>query len=54
MIKNKYAHPKIIEYMCTYCGIKQSRAQTSGRPLPGICHRRGNNLPHRWVKNRER
>ena len=49
---NKYAHPKIIEYMCTYCGIKETRTQISGRPKPGQCRLR-KNLPHRWVKNRE-
>ena len=43
----------ITEYMCTYCGKKSKRHKGEGRPLPGTCHRRNGNLPHRWVKNRE-
>lgn len=47
--------PKIqkIEYMCTYCGHKQTRKSTVGRPMPGHCPRRNGNQPHRWVINRK-
>lgn len=42
-----------IEYMCTICGKKEKRLKTAGRPQPGKCRKRSNNMPHRWVKNRE-
>ena len=41
-----------IEYMCAYCGQKRLKGITSGRPDPGKCPRRQNNLPHRWIKNK--
>ena len=41
------------EYMCTYCGMKQIRGQGAGRPMPGVCPRRKNGQPHRWVVNRK-
>ena len=44
-------------YMCIYCGTKQSKMQTQGRPMPGYCPRRGKMkdgkpFPHRWVVSR--
>jgi len=42
-----------IEYMCSYCGSKQTRGVNSGRPMPGTCRRRQNNQPHRWIINRK-
>lgn len=42
-----------IEYMCVYCGRKTRRGLTLGRPDPGKCPRRKNNMPHRWVINRK-
>ena len=43
---------KSVQYMCTYCGRKETRREDFGRPLPGTCPRRGKNMPHRWVVNR--
>lgn len=44
---------KNIQYMCTYCGKKETRSKTSERLMPGKCPRRNGNMPHSWVKNRE-
>lgn len=44
---------RCVEYMCTYCGRKEVKLKTNGRPMPGKCSRRSGNMPHRWVKNRE-
>lgn len=44
--------PKMIEWMCTHCGMRVPRGATAGRPLPGKCPKRPNNKPHVWVKNR--
>lgn len=44
--------PKIIEWMCTHCGMRVPRGATAGRPLPGKCPKRPNSKPHVWVKNR--
>ena len=35
---------KRIEYMCTYCGKKETRSPSMGRPQPGKCPS--------WVINR--
>ena len=43
----------VVEYMCTYCGTRQARFQSNGRPMPGKCPRRQNGMPHRWVINRQ-
>lgn len=43
---------KKIEYMCSYCGKKQIRAEHEGRPLPGKCPRKQGDRPHSWRKNR--
>lgn len=45
--------PALIEYMCTYCGVKNCRGINSGRPQPGKCPRRKSDQPHRWVINRK-
>lgn len=45
--------PDKVEYMCTYCGTKQTKYITMGRPMPGRCPRRSGNMPHRWVINRK-
>lgn len=42
-----------IEYMCSYCGKKERKMPIMGRPMPGICSRRGKNMPHRWIINRK-
>lgn len=44
---------KKVEYMCTYCGHKETRKEGMGRPMPGRCPRREGNKPHRWVINRK-
>ncbi len=44
--------PMSVEWMCTHCGQKIARGASTGRPMPGICPRRTNKQPHRWVKNR--
>lgn len=43
----------VVEYMCTYCGTRQARFQSNGRPMPGKCPRRQNGMPHRLVINRK-
>ena len=49
---------KAIEYICTWCGTKNLRAPTAGRPSPGNCPRRpktrdGKAAPHVWRINRK-
>lgn len=46
-----------VEYQCSWCGTKQTRAASSGRPAPGSCPRKpkmrnGQSKPHTWVINR--
>lgn len=43
---------KRIEYMCTYCGKKETRSPSMGRPEPGKCPRKNGDKPHSWVINR--
>ncbi len=48
---------KYIEYICTYCGNKDSRWDDNGMPNPGVCQKRGRKKdgsvqPHSWKKNR--
>lgn len=43
-----------IAYICSYCGARQVRSATSGRPSPGTCARKGKtrdgrSKPHSWV-----
>lgn len=45
--------PHVVQYMCTYCGKKESKGVNSGRPMPGKCPRRKGDMPHRWVINRK-
>lgn len=45
--------PASVEYMCTYCGAKNARGLTAGRPQPGKCPRRKGDMPHRWVVNKK-
>ncbi len=44
---------KHVEYMCTYCGRRTTRAEGTGRPLPGKCPSRPGVKPHSWVVNRK-
>ena len=44
---------KRVEFMCTHCGRKVIRFEGTGRPDPGVCPRRNNKQPHRWVVNRK-
>lgn len=49
---------KRVEYICTWCGRKEIRAATGGRPLPGACPRKGKTAegkpkPHTWAVNRK-
>lgn len=50
-----------IEYICTFCGKKESKPEGYGRPQPGKCPRRAISpegkklpvpLPHEWEVNR--
>lgn len=48
---------KRIQYMCRYCGRKETLNVKSGRPMPGVCPRKGKTRdgrtqPHTWVINR--
>lgn len=38
----KMSRNKIVEYMCTYCGQKQHRPKSMGRPMPSRCPKCGN------------
>lgn len=46
-----------IEYICSFCGMKTSRAVSCGRPSPGVCSKKGKTKngqgkPHTWRINR--
>ena len=43
---------KKVEWMCTNCGMRTTRSESMGRPMPGTCSRSSTKGPHRWVKNR--
>ena len=48
---------KFVEYMCKYCGKRETKSDWAGRPWPGECPRKqrtkDNKLrPHTWVVNR--
>ena len=43
---------KRIEFICSYCGRKEIKSETSGRPMPGRCPRKQGDKPHSWRKNR--
>lgn len=45
--------PTRIEWMCTQCGKKITKAVSDGRPEPGTCPRKPNKKPHSWVQNRK-
>ena len=32
---------KFVEYKCSYCGATITRATNAGRPMPGVCPRKG-------------
>ena len=58
MTNEKANRPQHIEYICTYCGQKQMRGATSGRPMPGNCPRKermsdGKMRPHTGRINRK-
>lgn len=44
---------KKIEYICTYCGKREIKAQIFGRPAPGRCPRKTGDKPHTWRINRK-
>lgn len=49
---------KHIEYMCSYCGMKQVKRINAGKPMPGNCPRKtktkeGKMRPHTWTVNRK-
>lgn len=43
---------KFIQYMCSYCGKKETRAVAAGRPAPGKCPKKTKDRPHSWVINK--
>lgn len=43
---------KRIEYMCSYCGKKELRFVSMGKPQPGKCPRKKGDKPHTWTVNR--
>ena len=45
--------PTRIEYMCSYCGKRESKGIAFGRPMPGKCPRKANGGPHSWRINRK-
>ena len=44
---------KRIEYMCRYCGKKEIRFVSLGKPQPGKCPRKQGDKPHSWMVNRK-
>jgi len=52
------ANDKQVEYKCSYCGKTVKKYQSTGRPEPGTCPRKGKTKdgrtkPHSWVINRK-
>lgn len=50
--------PTRVEYMCSYCGRKETRGIMMGRPTPGECLRKGKTAfgkskPHSWRINKK-
>lgn len=43
---------RYIEYQCRYCGKKERRPASQGRPNPGSCPRKTGDKPHSWIINR--
>jgi len=43
---------KRIEYMCTYCGKKETRSPSMGRLQLDKCPRKNGDKAHSWVINR--
>lgn len=48
---------KVIEYICSYCGMTKLIAENHGRPEPGACTRKGKTAdgrtkPHSWRINK--
>lgn len=42
-------------WMCRYCGRRLTVNKKSGRPVPGVCSKKGKNTagmpkPHSWIK----
>ena len=35
---------KFVEYKCSYCGATITRATNAGRPMPGVCPRKGKTM----------
>jgi len=50
-MEKKYSY---IEYMCSYCGRKTTMSISSGRPMPGVCSKKGKDKPHSWRVNRKK
>ncbi len=44
---------KYVEYQCTWCGKRVTRAEGAGKPLPGKCPRKTGDKPHTWIVNRK-
>lgn len=47
------AQAKFVEYICSYCGRRETRGVIAGRPYPGNCPRKppnrdGSLKPHSW------
>lgn len=41
----------LVKWVCKNCGLKQQRAKSAGRPLPGKCPRKKDGGGHSWVKD---
>ena len=37
---------RFVQYMCRYCGAKETKSISFGRPMPGKCPRKKNGGPH--------
>lgn len=52
------AQARFVEYICSYCGKRETRSAMSGRPWPGNCPRKpvgkdGSMKPHSWRISRK-
>lgn len=45
--------PRQIEYICSYCGRKEVRPATTGKPALGKCPRKQGDKPHTWTVNKK-
>lgn len=40
-----------VKWRCTWCGKRETKSSSMGRPNPGKCPRKTGDKPHTWVKD---